>query len=485
MSAAANEEHPDKKQKTDNVVWPTIDGVVKICDGVEKPILQTLATVCAKLYDEALFAAWTPMTPTDGSDPVNGFQANELDQPYELSKPGGQYSPKGGTYYTGKDGKAAYTNGTGDVVEGVEIFNEDTTKVIEGKPYGTQSLASYGKVVAGFTDFYGMDQAAIPPFAALVVQPNDEQEAPILILAWRGSTTVLDWVNDVAFSPTLSSRWSGETDKVRAHGAYTNLVEDTFSRHEVAIVALFEQFPKVKCAYITGHSLGGGIANVAHLVVRGQLALAKAGPSGSSLLGPASPWHEHVLDKVTWLACTFASPQTLVRKYKPDDIPPLVAELDASSYNLVYECDIFPRILGMLKFLGDFVETLAPEIADSKLNESVDKLGFVARHAVQIGLNFIKPEKELENKGKEAVKFFKNKGLSEVVAQFTHTGTVVYLAPEAENYVYLLGKTDIHKVLDVDGKDFTALFPGDPKDYVTLLAAAHGHSYDKFVYGAK
>ena len=165
-----------KKQRTnETVVWPTIDGVVKICDGVDKPILQTLATVCAKLYDEALFAAWTPMTPTDGSDPVNGLQANELDQLYELSKPGGQYSPKGGTYYTGKDGKAAYTNGTGDVIKGSDVFNHLT------KAGEYESLAQYGTVIDGITDFHGVDQAAFPPFAALVVQPKDETEVRSLL----------------------------------------------------------------------------------------------------------------------------------------------------------------------------------------------------------------------------------------------------------------------------------------------------------------
>ena len=163
MSAAAN-----KKQKTDNVVWPTINGVVKICDGVEKPILQTLATVCAKLYDEALFAAWTP---ADGK-PID----DQLAQAYELSKPGGQYNP-GGTYKPLEGGKYEYLNGKGDVVKGFDVFNHSTIQPVDGTPYGSASLASYGKVVGGFTDFHGMDQATIPPFAALVVQPNaDETE---------------------------------------------------------------------------------------------------------------------------------------------------------------------------------------------------------------------------------------------------------------------------------------------------------------------
>ena len=154
---SVEDDHERKKQKTvtdENVIWPTIKGV-------DKPVLQALATVCAKLYDDALFAAWTP---TDGK-PID----DQLAQAYELSKPGGQYK-LGGKYDTGKDGKPAYTNGTGDVVEGVEIFNNST---LDGT-YGTASLASYGKVVGGFTDFHGKDQAAIPPFAALIVQPNDE-----------------------------------------------------------------------------------------------------------------------------------------------------------------------------------------------------------------------------------------------------------------------------------------------------------------------
>ena len=198
-----------KKQK--NVDLPKLP---KISDSVEEPIVQTLATVCAKLYDEALNAAWKP---TDGSEP-DKFLA----QPYKLSKEGGQYK-EGGEYTA--DG---YTEGEGDLVSGYHVFNKDTT--VKGKTCGYASLASYGTVIDGFTDFHGMNQAAIPPFAALVVQPNDETEvrarssrsplppflasqlrenaarlwqAPILILAWRGSVTVLDWINDVAFSPTL------------------------------------------------------------------------------------------------------------------------------------------------------------------------------------------------------------------------------------------------------------------------------------------
>ena len=172
-------------------------------DGVDKPLLQTLATVCQKLYDEELYTSFKPK---------DGGESNEkLDQPYELIKKGGEY-----------------TDDAGEVISGVSIFNKDTKT--------TASIAEYGKVIDGITDFHGEFQAAFPPFAALIVQPKDETavrsptrghppclvvermllpppflvsqlpplwQAPILILAWRGSVTVFDWINDAAGSPTL------------------------------------------------------------------------------------------------------------------------------------------------------------------------------------------------------------------------------------------------------------------------------------------
>ena len=129
--------------------------------GVDGPLVQTLATVCAKLYDHSLFTVFKPV----GDAPVN----DKLEQPYKLVKVGGEYN-EGGTYTGG-----VYTDGEGARVSGYEIFN----KVSKGYPTegASASIASYGTVIDGFTDFHGEDQAAIPPFAALIVQPKDEPEA--------------------------------------------------------------------------------------------------------------------------------------------------------------------------------------------------------------------------------------------------------------------------------------------------------------------
>jgi len=416
-------------------------------DGVDGPLVQTLATVCAKLYDHSLFTVFEPV-----DAPVN----DKLEQPYKLVKAGGEYN-EGGTYADG-----VYTNGPGALVSGYEIFNKDTSP--EAHPRGSSSIASYGTVIDGFTDFHGEDQAAIPPFAALIVQPKDEPEAdpPILILAWRGSVTAFDWINDAACSPTLSSRWSSETKHIRALGGYVNLVENTFSLHEDKIVKLITDHG-VKRVFFTGQSLGGGIANVAHLCVRGQLK--KAG----------SPWAELDGKGVTWLAYTFASPQTIVRKYEPEPPPSLMADLDDSSYNVVYGCDTVPRYPGMLKYLGDIVEIVAPEILTDIVDEKVEHAKYVGTLLKLFPFLNNRAKKKLDTAvdgpAEAAVEFLKEKGLAEVMGRYTHTGTVMYKETEDQAYVPLKGKAKIQEKLDVKNDAFAKLVTS--KDKKASLVDAH------------
>ena len=156
-----------KEANTRRGELPTVDG------RVDELLVRTLVTVCAKLYDPSLH---TVFKPADGSEPDK-----KLEQPYELVKKGGQYK-EGGNYTA--DG--VYTNGKGALVSGYDVFNKDTTQVVGGKSHGTASLASYGTVIDGFTDFHGEDQAAIPPFAALIVQPKvDDIETIFSWYRWR------------------------------------------------------------------------------------------------------------------------------------------------------------------------------------------------------------------------------------------------------------------------------------------------------------
>ena len=266
-----------------------------------------------------------------------------------------------------------------------------------------------------------------------------------------------------------ASRWSGETKDIRAHGAIVNLVEHTFSLNEDAIVGLIETH-KVERAFFTGHSLGGGIANVAHLVVRAQLK--KAG----------SPWAK--LDgKVTWLACTFAALQTIVRLYPSmENIPPLIADLDASSYNIVYGCDPIPRAPSMYKYLGAVVEHVLPKLIEERTTDKIPVLGLLTKAVKN------RAEDMVGGAVDGAIDMLTKDGLVEVMSHFTHVGVVIYQAPEASEFVYLgpVGTTwndpakDIRKTLDVNGVAFKELM-GDPDEYMESLTGAHGH-FHKFAF---
>jgi len=401
-AAAAGETVAEKQPRTlKSAPKKTKTGVELpvISESVDGLLLQTLATVSSKMYEESLMTVY---------EPEDGAMSMEAD---------------------------------GALI----LFRE--------------ALKPYGAVMDGSVlDWHGKSEAAIPPFVALVVKP--ENGAPILILAWRGSVKALDWINDAAFSPTLSTRWSGETKDIHAHGAYVNLVEHTLSSHEDAIVDLIEKH-KVERAFFTGHSLAGGMANIAHLVVRGQLK--KAG----------SPWAR--LDgRVTWLACTFAAPQTIVRLYKSaEDKPQLIIDLDESSYNVVYGCDAVPRAPAMLNFIGELMETVVPKVIADKIPAwGILKWSFRA-------------EKKAGAAVDGAISRLEKDGLVEVMSHFTHLGAVVYKGPTDLAFKhYGPGRAAIRDKLDVKDKDFHQLLgePDDPEEYVEALSDAHSY-FHKFAFG--
>ena len=267
-----------------------------------------------------------------------------------------------------------------------------------------------------------------------------------------------------------ATRWSGQTKDIRAHGAFVNLVENTFSLHEDDIVKLIKKH-NVKRVFFTGHSLGGGVANVAHLVVRGQLK--KAG----------SPWAE-LEGKLAWSACTFAAPQTIVRLYEAENKtpPPLVGDLDASSYNVVYGCDAVPRLPGMLKYMGDLVERAVPKIIENTAREmTIGELPWWAMVRKFVAGRLIDAVDGPLTSGADAgVRFLKDNGIAGIVRNYTHQGTVVYLAPGAVEYVQLAG-ADIAKTLDVNGKDFDELL-GNESDWAKNLREAHSKSYNTLMF---
>uniref|UniRef100_A0A7S2EQU4 Fungal lipase-type domain-containing protein n=1 Tax=Ditylum brightwellii TaxID=49249 RepID=A0A7S2EQU4_9STRA len=88
-------------------------------------------------------------------------------------------------------------------------------------------------------------------------------------VAWRGTNSVMDIVTDLAASPTKSFLWNTLCPHVKAHSAMKGMVEHTFLEFMGRAHSVVQKFG-VKRVVFSGHSLGGGLAQVALLAAFGQ-----------------------------------------------------------------------------------------------------------------------------------------------------------------------------------------------------------------------
>jgi hypothetical protein len=89
-----------------------------------------------------------------------------------------------------------------------------------------------------------------------------------LILCWRGSVTLMDWVVDFAAAPVASPLLRQMARYIKVHCGYFSLVENDLALHEDRIIEEIET-KDIKELIMTGHSLGGGMAQVAHFLIQG------------------------------------------------------------------------------------------------------------------------------------------------------------------------------------------------------------------------
>ena len=153
----------------------------------------------------------------------------------------------------------------------------------------------------------------------------------------------------------------------------------------------------------------------------------------------------------------------------------LIKDLDDSSYNIVYGCDAVPRCPGMLTYLGDLLKNVVlPGIGLKTEDEVLNTLPLFGILLNTIGKN----DDDDDDDGTKLVKTLKNSGLTTVMSQFTHTGTVVYKKGRLFSYKYLKGN-------DIDGTlDQPWTWLDVPLADLEDLNSAHAY-YEKFEFGAK
>ena len=163
---------------------------------------------------------------------------------------------------------------TSSMTNGIEEYYIKLCATISGcmyssQPEGTDQFCNLdtGYKAAGLDEppkvllYDKQFKATNPPFSVTVAGKK-----MILILAWRGSDSVMDWVRDFGFYPASSFRWKNVVDVVRVQGSYLACVESKLSTHQDFILQKIKEHGITEML-LTGHSLGGKSSSIICLLV--------------------------------------------------------------------------------------------------------------------------------------------------------------------------------------------------------------------------
>eukprot|EP00978_Attheya_sp_CCMP212_P021809 scaffold64129_cov51-Attheya_sp.AAC.2 len=194
-------------------------------------------------------------------------------------------------------------------------------------------------------DTHNKLEVTSPPFVVVVMGKT-------MICGWRGSSTLMDWIMDVAFAPVASSRWIKSAKSVRAQGGYCALIESDLSLHEDFLIKNIKD-RGIEDLVMTGHSLAGGLAQVAHLSIAGSRA------------NRYSPWSDRALKNLNVRSVAFSAPMTTLNLDRANDPVSVsfVNDVGSNMCNIIYECDPVPRFYANVSFIYALMENAIPQIA--------------------------------------------------------------------------------------------------------------------------
>ena len=283
-------------------------------------------------------------------------------------------------------------------------IDADLTRVcatLSGQMYGARSPESFklpselGVEVVLYKD-NGKLQETTPGMAVAI-------KGSTMIIIWcgtRGTSHPMDIVMDGSFAPLASRAWQHTAPFVRAQGGILALVENYMSLYEKEIQ---EEIAKrgIENVVLTGHSLGGGIAQVAHLYLQGECEKAhsdwQAVASKSSL-------------KIHTVA--FAAPMTTVNLKRDDGASArFIDQVGQSMCCFVYEMDVVPRGYGCVHFVNEVLKSAIPELVSDIPVPGVLKWAFGAKSKIQDAM-----ESMIEG----------NKELIGVMVLYRHIGRVIF-----------------------------------------------------------
>lgn len=206
------------------------------------------------------------------------------------------------------------------------------------------------------------------PWGSIIYKCKNEngvEVGSIMVVAWRGSTTPLDWAANAASTPAFTALWGKHWPHIEVHSEYGALTYNTFAHHlglvpkkdgESTIQELILEYD-VKKILFTGHSLGGGLAQI-------------------SLLGALAAVRDlgQEYRDLKLKAFTFAAPMPFhfLDEDLNKDEREVLEEFQKVSYNLVFYLDFIPHLPGGTQWLAEFRPDLLNAV-DDEVKKAVEK----------------------------------------------------------------------------------------------------------------
>lgn len=307
-------------------------------------------------------------------------------------------------------------------------------------------------------DDHGMLKEVTPPMAVAL-------SGNTLILSWRGSATFADWVSDFSYVPVGSSRWSPFSNHIKTHSGFTSLVESDLAKHEATIVQMIRDF-NITQLITTGHSLAGGMSQVAHIFLEGQVRQEQ------------SLWHP-LRDRLTIRSLSFAAPMTVLStdlQQANEATNDFLQSVANNSCNVVCGCDVVPHSVGDIRYMNEVIESLLPELATNSLPK------FLQPFSALIGLQnkLLDVYNGLFSKESASALF------RDVLIQYSHVGKIIYYVNKAASPVVLMD----NRIRNTDDPQFrnNSLIPVPRPSFfegtrLQQLTAAH-FFFQGFAYNA-
>jgi len=316
-------------------------------------------------------------------------------------------------------------------------------------------------------DDHGQYNASIPAFAVGIINQT-------MIIAWRGTNakgsgtnTALDFISDFAIGPTMSHLLGSASAGIRMHNAMHSFASLELEVHGDTIISLIGE-NKITEIVFTGHSLGGGIAQCAHLILQAQM-------DGLNDSSSAQKWTQ--LGYITLRTIVFSAPQSILgkglvlskgKRVHNKESEDLLEKIGGTTMNFVYGSDIVPRGYSHLHYIG--------EVLDKVAEESPETVGSIAPPLIRMFSSFGFVRESLQDIIGGA-----SKDVSGVFKDFRHHGKLVYYQ---DTTAMSGGKPKVLTHDEFDKITYASLCVSNTKTGIDRLEnIANDHSYprDSFV----